>query len=676
MGMKQELTENRIGQETCTGIFLANAKGYGFVEIAGQKEDLFVPPGMTGGACHRDLVEVALLAACPGKRTEAAVVRILERGIKKLVGTFERSKSFGFVKPDDPHFSRDIFIPAERAKGAVTGHKVVAELTDYGGNGRNPEGRIVEILGHVNDPGVDILSVIKGYELPVEFSEKVLAQADRVASEVSEADRAGRRDLRSVCMVTIDGEDAKDLDDAVSLSYDEASKRYLLGVHIADVANYVQENSALDREAKKRGNSVYLVDRVIPMLPHVLSNGMCSLNEGEDRLALSCMMEIDGEGRIADYEIAETVIRVDKRLSYAQVRKILEEQAEEEQTPFKELVPMLKKMAELSALLRDRRKKRGAVDFEFSESKILLDQKGHPVEILPYERNVATMLIEDFMLAANETIAQHFYWQELPFVYRVHEKPDAEKMSRLNAFLNNLGYYMKAVGRGRRRVSDEEIHPKELQKILEKVRETPMEALVSRLVLRSMKQAHYSVENTGHFGLACDFYCHFTSPIRRYPDLQLHRIIKDQLRGRLTEKKLQHYLTILPEVAVHSSETERRANEAERETEKQKKLEYMEERIGEEYAGTISGITAWGIYVELPNTVEGMISVAKLPGDYFLYDENTYELVGAHTGQTFCLGKPVRVRMAGTDRMTKSVEFELVVEEEDEQGNGEAGCKQ
>lgn len=667
--MNKEFLEKTTEQEKRTGIFLANPKGYGFIELEGEKEDLFVPPGMTQGACHHDLVEVVLLADCPGKRTEAAVVRILERGVKELVGTFERSKNYGFVRPDDVRFSRDIFVPAERAKGAVTGHKVVVELIDYGGNGRKPEGKIVEILGHQNDPGIDILSIIKGFALPMEFTEKVLSQAERVASEVSEADMAGRKDLRQVCMVTIDGEDAKDLDDAVSLSYDAAADRYLLGVHIADVANYVQENSALDREAKLRGNSVYLVDRVIPMLPHVLSNGMCSLNEGADRLALSCVMEIDGKGRIADYELAETVIRVDKRLTYTVVQRILEDGDETERARYAELVPMLENMARLSSLLRERRKKRGAVDFEFPESKILLDRKGHPVDILPYGRNVANMLIEDFMLAANETVAQHFYWLEIPFLYRVHERPDAEKLSRLNAFIHNLGYYMKAVGRSSRRVSDEEIHPKELQKLLERVRETPMEALVSRLVLRSMKQARYSAESTGHFGLACDFYCHFTSPIRRYPDLQLHRIIKDQLRGRLTEKKLQHYRELLPEVAKHTSETERRADEAERETEKQKKLEYMEERLGEEYTGTISGITAWGIYVELPNTVEGMLPVSGLPGDYFLYNENTYEMVGERTGQTFRLGQPVQVRVAEADYMTKSVVFDLVVEEKNEQGN-------
>lgn len=674
--MENELKEKSRQQETLMGTFIANAKGFGFVEIEGQKEDLFVPPGMTGGAMHRDMVEVSLLSECPGKRTEAAVVRVLKRGYSKVVGTFERSKNFGFVRPDDVHFGRDIFVPAERSKGAVTGHKVVAEITEYGHAGKNPEGKVVEILGHVNDPGVDILSIIRGYELPTEFPEKVLNQAQRVAAEVSEADMAGRRDLRDVCMVTIDGEDAKDLDDAVSVSYDASADRYRLGVHIADVTNYVQENSALDREAKKRGNSVYLVDRVIPMLPHVLSNGICSLNEGVDRLALSCLMEIDGEGRIENYEIAESVIRVNRRMTYTAVKKILEDRDEAERERYAELVPMFETMAKLSALLRSRRKKRGAVDFDFQESKIYLDKKGHPIDIVPYERNTATCLIEDFMLAANETVAQHFYWLEAPFIYRIHERPDAEKVSRLNVFINNLGYYMKSVGRRSRKVSDEEIHPKELQKLLEKVSGTPMEALVSRLVLRSMKQARYSTESVGHFGLACDYYCHFTSPIRRYPDLQIHRIIKDHLRGRLTEQKASHYREILPEVAKHSSETERKADEAERETDKQKKMEYMEDRIGAEYEGTISGITAWGIYVELPNTVEGLIHVSRLWWDFFRYDESAYEMVGERTGQVFRLGEPVKIRVVGVDRLTKSIEFDLLEDWNNGQGGTEAGCEQ
>ncbi len=659
-----------------TGTYIGNAKGFGFVEIEGREEDLYIPSEWTNHAFHKDKVEVALLPKGSGKRQEAKIVRVLERAQNEIIGTYQSSKNFGFVVPDNNKVTSHIFIPIERSKGAVTGHKVVVKITDYGKEDKNPEGKITEILGHINDPGVDILSIVRGFDLPMEFSEKVMNQVMRVANEVSDADISGRMDLRDVVMVTIDGEDAKDLDDAVSVTFDEKTGLYHLGVHIADVTNYVQENSALDREAKKRGTSVYLVDRVIPMLPHALSNGICSLNEGVDRLALSCLMHIDAAGKIIDYEIAETVIRVNKRMTYTSIKKILEDKDEEEQNQYADFVPMFEMMAKVSSLLRANRVKRGAIDFDFPESKIILDEKGHPLNIMPYERNTANMLIEDFMLAANETVAQHFYWMEAPFVYRVHEKPDTEKIQKLNVFINNLGYYMKSVGRAQKKVSDDEVHPKEIQKLLLKIAGTPEEAMVSRLTLRSMKQARYSTESTGHFGLACQYYCHFTSPIRRYPDLQIHRIIKEQLRGRLTESRMEQYRGILGEVAKHSSETERRADEAERETEKLKKVEYMEERIGQEFTGVISGVTVWGIYVELPNTVEGMIHVSKLPGDFYYYNESTYDMVGEKTGRRFRLGEPVCIKVAGTDMVTKTIDFDFLEEDEDEQGSHEAGGEQ
>ncbi len=553
--------------------------------------------------------------------------------------------------PDNDKLGADIFVPLERSKGAVDGHKVVVELTDYGDGRHKPEGKVVEILGHVNDPGVDILSVVRSYDLPMEFPEKVLGQAQRLNRDVSQADMEGRRDLRGIRMVTIDGEDAKDLDDAVHVT--KEGENYHLGVHIADVTNYVQGNSALDREALKRGTSVYLVDRVIPMLPHALSNGICSLNQGADRLALSCLMTISPEGKVINYEIVESVIHVDRRMTYTAVKKILEDEDEETIREYGELVPMFRLMRELSHILRQRRKKRGSIDFDFPESKILLDERGVPVAIKPYERNTATRIIEDFMLLANETVAQHFYWLDLPFVYRTHESPDPEKILKLGTFINNFGYHIK------RKTGDSEIHPKEIQKLLGRIEGTDEEALIARLTLRSMKQAKYTVNCTGHFGLACDYYCHFTSPIRRYPDLQIHRIIKDQLRGRMSEEKAARYREILPEVAKHSSEMERRADEAERETEKQKKVQYMEERIGNIYEGVISGITAWGIYVELPNTVEGMIHVSKLEGDYFYYREETYEMTGRDTGRTFKLGEKVRIAVNGVDRMSKTIDFVL-----------------
>ncbi len=630
------------------GTFISHQKGFGFVEVDGRDEDLYIPEDYVNGAFHKDTVKVSLLSGKSGKRQEAQVVEILARGMKQIVGIYDKSnKNYGFVISDNTKISVDVFVPTERSKGAVSGHKVVCEITDYGKNNRKPEGKITEILGHVNDPGVDIMSIVKGYELPVEFSEKIMRQAENVSNEVSETDMAGRRDLRDVQMVTIDGEDAKDLDDAVSLT--KEGGKYLLGVHIADVTNYVQENSALDWEARERGTSVYLVDRVIPMLPHKLSNGICSLNAGENRLALSCLMTIDKKGEVVSHEIVESVIRVDRRMSYTTVKKILEDKDETEIKAHEELVPMFEQMKELAGILREKRKKRGSIDFDFPESKIILDKQGHPVEIKPYERNVATKIIEDFMLIANETVAEHFHWMELPFVYRTHDNPDPEKIDKLGTFIRNFGYSIKS--------RQEEIHPKELQKLLVKIEDTPEEALISRLTLRSMKQAKYTIDCTGHFGLACQYYCHFTSPIRRYPDLQIHRIIKEQIRGRLNEKRIDHYNEILPEVAKHSSDMERRADEAERETDKLKKVEFMESHIGEIFEGVISSITAWGVYVELPNTIEGMIHVSMLPGDYFYYEEETYEMVGQATNIRYKLGQTLEVKVNATDKISRTIDF-------------------
>lgn len=651
------------GQETgLVGTFISNAKGFGFVEIEGREQDLFIPESGVNGAFHLDRVQVELISGqTGGKRQEARIAAVVSHGLSRVVGTYDKGKSFGFVIPDNGKIVTDIFVPAERSKGAVSGHKVVVELTDYGDGKHKPEGKIVEILGHSNDPGVDIMSVVMGFDLPVEFPEKVLNQAQRAGDEISEADSQGRKDLRDMMMVTIDGEDAKDLDDAVNVY--KMGENYCLGVHIADVSNYVQENSALDREALERGTSVYLVDRVIPMLPHTLSNGICSLNQGEDRLALSCLMTVNRKGEVIDYEIAETVIRVDRRMTYTEVAEILEQETKEEvMEEYQELVPMFHLMKELSDILRMKRKKRGSIDFDFPESKIYLDKNGVPIDIKPYDRNSATKLIEDFMLLANETVAQHFYWMEMPFVYRTHDNPDPEKVLKLGTFINNFGYNIKI------KTGDNEIHPKEIQKLLNKIEGTEEEALISRLTLRSMKQAKYSVNCTGHFGLACDYYCHFTSPIRRYPDLQIHRIIKEQLRGRLNEARISHYREILPEVAKHASETERRADEAERETDKLKKAQYMEQRIGNIYEGVISGITSWGIYVELPNTVEGMIHVSRLTGDYYYYNEETYEMIGRDTGKCFKLGEKIDIMVDGVDKMTKSIDFVLAPEGEEENG--------
>lgn len=646
-------------EQLYTGAFSGNAKGFGFVAVEGMESDFFIPEGCVHDAFHGDTVKVKVLPGRKGLRAEAEIVEIVARAVTQIVGTYQQSQNFGFVLPDNAKFLSDIFIPKEKSNGAVEGSKVVAEITDYGSDRHNPEGKVVEVLGHINDPGVDILSIVRAFDLPEAFPERVIKQAQRVAVEVSEADRAGRRDLTDLTMVTIDGEDAKDLDDAVSLTRE--GELYRLGVHIADVTNYVQENSALDREASLRGTSVYLVDRVIPMLPHVLSNGICSLNAGEDRLALSCLMDIDKRGNVVNYEITESVIQVDRRMSYTAVAKILEDHDEETIRQYETLVPMLEEMAELSAILRQKRKERGAVDFDFPESKITLDGEGNPLSIQPYDRNTATKLIEDFMLAANETVAQHFYWLELPFIYRTHDNPDPDKMKKLGLFIHNFGYHIRP-GQATGGESGYEIHPKELQKLLDQVADTPEEALIARLTLRSMKRAAYSTECTGHFGLATSYYCHFTSPIRRYPDLQIHRIIKEFLRGRLKEERIAHYAEILPSVAKHSSETERRADEAERETDKLKKVQYMEGHIGEIFEGVVSGVTGWGFYVELPNTVEGLVHVNSMTGDYFSYDENHYELVGQMTGRTYKLGQTLKVKAVFADRFTRTIDFVLAKE--------------
>lgn len=652
-----------------TGTFQANARGFGFVlPDAEGEEDLFIPEECKNGAFQGDQVEVLVTGYKEGGRREGKILQILSHGIVHVVGLYQKSKGFGFVLPDDAHVEQDIFVAEADSKGANDGDKVVVELTSYGDgadekqkkNGRvrrpkRPEGKVVEILGKAGEPGVDILSIIKAYDLPLDFPEKVKNQAERVPDAISEADMAGRLDLRMLQMVTIDGEDAKDLDDAVSLEMD--GENYKLGVHIADVANYVQENSALDREALKRGTSVYLVDRVIPMLPTRLSNGICSLNAKEDRLALSCLMTVNPKGEVIDHQIAETVICVNERMTYTSVAKILEEKDPEECQKYGTLVPMFEQMAKLSAILRESRKKRGSIDFDFPETKVILDENGKPVELKAYDRNVATKLIEDFMLLANETVAEEYFWREVPFVYRNHEAPDEEKIKSLSTFINNFGFHIH--------VGNQEVKPKEVQKLLAKIEDTPQEAMICRLALRSMKRAGYTPENLGHFGLAAKYYTHFTSPIRRYPDLQIHRIIKDVLRGRMKEEKAAHYEAILPEVTKHASETERRADEAERETIKLKKTEYMQQHLGEVYEGVISGVTRWGAYVELPNTVEGLVHVSNMMDDHYEYVEDSYEMVGEHTGKTYRLGQPVKIKVLSVDKLSRTIDFTFFEESEE-----------
>lgn len=660
------------------GIFCGHPKGFGFVTVEGMEQDVFIPEDRTGAALHGDRVQIVVESQDRGggRRAEGSVLKVLEHANKEVVGYYQKSKGFGFVIPDNQKISKDIFIPQGCDMGAVTGHKVVARIKEFGDANHKPEGVVTEILGHVNDPGTDILSIVRAYGLPEEFPPEVMDEVEGCPDEVAvpgmtrdeetwdgpygigdltspadwTGDLAGRLDLRGLRTVTIDGEDAKDLDDAVTLCRN-GQGGYILGVHIADVSHYVKEGRPLDKEALKRSTSVYLVDRVIPMLPHKLSNGICSLNAGTDRLALSCIMELDDQGNVLDHKIAETVIHVDRRMTYTAVNAIVTDGDETVMAEYEGFVPMFMLMKEVSDILREKRKKRGAIDFDFPESKIILDAQGKPLEIKPYERNAATKIIEDFMLAANETVAEDYFWQSLPFLYRTHDNPDPEKMKQLGTFIHNFGYFI--------RLQQGEIHPKELQKLLDKIEGTPEEVLLSRLTLRSMKQAKYTTLCSGHFGLAARYYTHFTSPIRRYPDLQIHRIIKESLKGGLGDKRAGHYEAILPGVAMQTSALERRAEEAERETDKLKKCEYMSRFIGQEFDGVISGITNWGLYVELPNTVEGLVRISELRDDYYIFDEQHYELVGEMTRKTFKLGQPIRVQVASTDRLLRTVDFIL-----------------
>lgn len=641
------------------GTFIGHPKGFGFVEIEGQDEDIFIPESDTGTAMHQDKVRIIIRdEKKEGKRQEGVVVKVLERGMPEIVGTYQLNRDFGFVISDNPKFSKDIFIPRKEAAGIKNGDKVIAVITDYGSGNKNPEGKIKENLGNIRTPGTDILAIVKSFGIPSEFPEKVMKQAQRVPDHVLDADRDGRLDLRHLQTVTIDGEDAKDLDDAISLTKEGAI--YHLGVHIADVSNYVQYNSALDREALKRGTSVYLADRVVPMLPERLSNGICSLNQGEDRLALSCLMDINEKGKVVSHQIAETVINVNERMCYTDVKNILEDTDEEAKKRYDALIPMFFMMKELSGILRNSRHHRGSIDFDFPESKIILNAAGKAIDVKPYEANVATKIIEDFMLMANETVAQEYCTEEIPFVYRTHDNPDPEKVESLLTLLHNQGVKIQK--------AKEEITPKEIQQIIESIEGLPNEAMISRLVLRSMKQAKYTTECSGHFGLAAKYYCHFTSPIRRYPDLQIHRIIKDNLRGRLMrEGRTEHYAEILDEVARQSSVCERRADEAERESDKLKKAEYMSYHLGEEFEGIISGVTGWGLYVELPNTVEGLVHVNTLRDDYYVFNQESYELCGEMTKKVYKLGDKVRVRVADADKMLKTVDFELVSDIRDDE---------
>ena len=634
-----------------TGEFIGHQKGFGFVRLdEGAESDIFIPASSVNGTMHKDKVLVRITSPAEmGRRAEGEIVKILEKSTGNIVGTFQQGKGFGFVVCDDRKIE-DIFVPKEKSKGAVTGSKVVVKVTKARENGRSPEGIITEIIGHIDDPGVDILSVIKQFDLPIDFPDEVFDQIEGIGLDVKEEELQGRTDFRKLVTVTIDGDDSKDFDDAVSLEM-MPNGNYKLGVHIADVTHYVTEGSPLDEEALERGTSVYLVDRVIPMIPHKLSNGICSLNPDEDRLTLSCVMEINRNGDVVDHEICKSVIHSHCRMTYSKVNKVIEFQDAQQCEEYKDFVPMLMQMNELRIILNNKRKKRGSVNFDFPETKIVLDGDGNVLDIKPYERNLATNLIEEFMLVCNETVAEDYYWQSVPFVYRNHETPDEEKIESLKLMIKSFGYYIKG---------QNEIHPKEIQQLIDRISGKDEEHVISRLVLRSMKQAKYQSENYGHFGLAAQYYCHFTSPIRRYPDLQIHRIIKECLDGGMRDERRKKYSKKLPAIANRCSIRERLADDAERETNKLKMVQYMSEHIGEEFEGIISGVTSWGLYVELPSTVEGMVSVNNMDDDYYTYEEKKLLYRGERSGRVYKMGDKARVQVIKTDMQLRTIDFVFV----------------
>ncbi|MDB1949245.1 ribonuclease R [Clostridium tertium] len=639
-----------------TGKLQVHQKGFGFLlpETEGEK-DVFIPSSSMNGAMNGDKVLVQITREdLNGKKREGEVREVLERSNNKIIGVYEDSRNFGFVVPEDTRLNQDIFISKKDRNGAKDGDVVICEIVKWADKRRSPEGIVKEVLGRKGDKGLDILTIIKKYGLPEEFPEKVLSYAENIEEEIDSKEYARRKDLRNLRMVTIDGEDAKDLDDAVSIERLDNGK-FRLGVHIADVSHYVREKNPLDKEALKRATSVYLIDRVIPMLPKKLSNGICSLNPKVDRLALSCFMVIDKNGKVIQHEIEESVIKTSERMTYTDVTKILENNDEELIKRYDYLVDDFKAMEELCNILREKRIKRGAIDFNFEESKIILNDLGKPIDIKPYDRAIANRIIEEFMLVCNETIAEHMFWTNLPFVYRIHEEPDEEKLEKFKEFVYNLGYIVRW---------GQEAHPRALQDILEKVKGKKEETVVSTLLLRSMMQAKYSPECVGHFGLAAKYYCHFTSPIRRYPDLQIHRIIKEQLNGKIDEKRAGRLTNIVEIASKQSSEMERLAQEAEREVDDLKKAEYMQERIGEEFTAIISSVTSFGLFAELPNTIEGLIHITALDDDYYIYDEAHLCLIGERTKKVYRLGDEIKVKCTRVDIDNREVYFDLIEEEQ------------
>lgn len=656
-GLVVRTRSNRYGlpekMNLIKGKVSAHAKGFAFVLPEDSSlDDVFIPPSELNTAMNGDTVLVRLSTESGGTKKEGAIIRIIERNIQKIVGTYTETKNFGFVIPDDKKITNDIFIPKHAKNGAVEGHKVVVRLTSYPEGRMSAEGEVIEILGHKNDPGIDILSIIHKHGLPGDFPAEAMEQAGNTPDTIDEKDLEGRRDLRDQTIVTIDGADAKDLDDAVTVTKLK-NGHYKLGVHIADVSHYVTEGSPIDQEAYERGTSVYLVDRVIPMIPHRLSNGICSLNPKVDRLTMSCEMLINPQGQVVEHEIFQSVIKTTERMTYSDVNKILVDDDEELKQKYEALVPMFKDMEDLAAILRGKRMERGAVDFDFKEAKVLVDEEGKAKDVVLRERSTAEKLIEEFMLVANETVAEHFHWMNVPFIYRIHEDPDQEKLQRFLEFVTTFGYVVKGTAGS--------IHPKALQSVLEEVRDRPEEAVISTVMLRSMKQAKYDPQSLGHFGLSTEFYTHYTSPIRRYPDLIVHRLIRTYLiQGKTDEATREKWAEKLPEIAEHTSNMERNAVDAERETDDLKKTEFMLDKIGEEFDGVISSVTNFGMFVELPNTIEGLVHVSFMTDDFYRYDEQHYAMIGERTGNVYRIGDEITVRVVDVNKDERNIDFEIV----------------
>ena len=639
------------------GIFKATKSGFGFVTFEDEeKEDIFIPNTKINGALDTDTVEVAIIKSKQkDKKAEGKIVKILKRERETVVGIFQKSKSFGFVVPDDKKFGTDIFISKSKWKNAKNNDKVVVKILAYPKNKKNAEGEIIEVLGNIDSAGVDMISVIKEFKLPNEFPIEVLSEAKQIPDEIDEKQIKNRRDFRNLYPIfTIDGEDAKDLDDAVSVRKTEEGT-FLLDVHIADVSYYVKPGSSLDKEAIHRGTSIYMFDRVIPMLPFELSNGICSLNVGQDRFTLSCLMEIDKNGNVISSDICKSVIKVTERMNYHDVYKIITGSDRVVLEKYKDYISCFKEMEELAIILKNKRLKQGYLNLDIPESKITLDNNGKAIKVEKYDFNFANEIIEQFMLTANETIAEKFYWLEAPFIYRVHEEPDIDKINETNRFLGSIGYRIKA--------SKDNIKPKAFSDVLDKIKGTEYERVISTLILRTLKVARYEAENKGHFGIASNYYCHFTSPIRRYPDLFIHRVISTYLAEgyNVSEDEKEELYIKAVKYAESSSNTEKLATKAEREAEDIKKAEFMEDKVGEEYDGIISSITAFGMFVELDSTVEGLIRFENMgSNEYYVYDENRKMLIGENTNRVFRIGDKVKIRVVEANKLLRKINFELV----------------